>query len=263
MDNTFEKYERIEAYLSGRLSGKELEVFESEMNADPELAEEVALQQGVFEALKDKQTLAFRKTLEAIRDKRAMSISAVRKKPISLGRIFSIAATVLVLITAGIWLWNTNPFSTASPFELSVNNFEAPENLNALNNQKKSSFRGKKAGEGELELWSEIESLYQSGQFQEGYEKLAGVPNEIYEDYASEINYQMGVLAFRLDKPEQAVKHFEKVEVGYADSKRWYKALALLRIEGQLPQAKATLEEIINSNSPKKDQAAKILKRLD
>jgi tetratricopeptide (TPR) repeat protein len=259
MDNTFEKYERIEAYLSGNLSGKDLEVFEMEMKSDPKLAEEVAMQQEVFEAVKDKEARAFRKTLEDIRDKRARNISAVRKKSISLGRILAIAASILVIAVAGIWLWNTGQTSAVSPYQLSVNNFEKPARITSSY----STARGNQPNTEELDIWTEVEDLYQADQLLGAYEKLASVSTEFYNDYADEINYKMAVIALALDKSELVLEHLEKIVDSHSDSKIWLKALALLRLDGQLPQAKTILEEIANSNHPKKEQAIQMLKRIN
>lgn len=60
-------YEKIEAYLNGALPAAEKLAFEAEIEANPELAQEVELHREITHSLGDSEKIAFRKTIQSIR----------------------------------------------------------------------------------------------------------------------------------------------------------------------------------------------------
>ncbi len=119
--------EKIDAYLSGNLSGKESTAFDRQLQQEATLKEEVTFWQSIDQALEDEATVDFQqkvvragKEYLASRQGAAAPVRQLR----GTRRYLAIAATLLLLITAGLFLWN-NPFTQEySGKELYATNFE-------------------------------------------------------------------------------------------------------------------------------------------
>lgn len=262
-DKNFEKYERIEAYLKGQLSDKDVESFETEMNADPDLAKEVELHEEIFKSIQNNEARAFKHTLEEIKSKRKVN-NFEQRKPIPLRRLFALAAAVLFLIISGYWLWNTGSFSSYSPDELYADYFSPPEafmsNSRTVSNEEIDSARNEA-----ILYFGAVDSLYQENQMESSLKMLNEIPVGIYNDYASEINFQKGIISLRLGYYQQAIDYLDKTEAIHTEGKNWYKALALLKIQGKTLEAKTIFQNIITSPGAKetKGKAKEILRKLN
>ncbi|WP_282086178.1 tetratricopeptide repeat protein [Aquimarina algiphila] len=108
MKMTQELSEQIEAYIEGSLSGKALTDFKQTIKANPELEEEVKIQTELFNNLRNKKSLDFRKKLieinKEINDEKASEKS-------NTFTFWKIAASILILIGISSILWFTNTTS--------------------------------------------------------------------------------------------------------------------------------------------------------
>lgn len=105
------KYEDIEAYLAGKLTKKERTDFESELNDNPDLANEVELHQKVETEIGDSTKRELRGILKDLKKQYAeekSSENVVQLRPRrNLRKILAIAASVLILASA-FWYFLSN-----------------------------------------------------------------------------------------------------------------------------------------------------------
>ncbi len=103
-----EVYEQIERYLSGGMEAEERRAFEADMQRDTALADAVSLQSALRRSLGNP---ARRQLLDALDD-------VVRNEPVVVSRPalrlltparIAVAASLLLLISAGLWWWSRRP----------------------------------------------------------------------------------------------------------------------------------------------------------
>ncbi|KAA3624814.1 MAG: hypothetical protein DWQ02_22605 [Bacteroidetes bacterium] len=259
-----ERSEWIEKYLKGSLSGKDLIWFESQLKEDLDLAKELALQKDILTALTEKDIIDFRKKLQAVNDE-VSSEKSKSSRVIHIRDFLGKAAGVLLLIAAGILIFFYLQKKSYSPEELYQAYFTAPETIQTSSgiDRDTATVRSSEAQEKIMGLWSQVDSLYQMTEYQNAFDFINALPEEIKERYPSDINYQRGILALLSDQPDSAVTYLSSVETGYDSKKNWYKALALLKIDGKEEEAKRAFEEIAASKNPFQTMAIEILEKMD
>jgi anti-sigma factor RsiW len=104
MQNLEQLYEKIEDYLLARLPEPEREAFEAEIQADPALAEEVALHRALIEATDEEDIKELRRLMEELLPKPAPQarLKAIRRQHWHWWAVAAAAAAVL-LAWAGGW----------------------------------------------------------------------------------------------------------------------------------------------------------------
>lgn len=110
--------DKIEAYLSGTLTGTERQAFEAKLTQSPELAEEVDVvrlaQEAVELSIEDNLRAQFQEWQSAeMKKNQTAEAKVVKMAPRNtIRRILAIAASVLLLLTAGSFWYANNQFST-------------------------------------------------------------------------------------------------------------------------------------------------------
>ena len=105
-----DKLELIEKYLEGSLSGEQLLEVENRINSDAAFSKEVEWQRKAMERLGDPSMRLFQQQLQAYRQEGKLEKQGGRSEnkviPINRGRRWmAIAASVVVLAVAGIWIF--------------------------------------------------------------------------------------------------------------------------------------------------------------
>jgi hypothetical protein len=105
--------EQIEDYLKNRLSPEARQAFETRLANDPDLAEELALHRDLMAATPPKDVLELRHLMEAaylqhIENQAKKSDSGWSFKINNRTRLAA-AASVALVVTAGIWWWQRSP----------------------------------------------------------------------------------------------------------------------------------------------------------
>lgn len=104
MNGEEHRYEKIESYLDGNMSVKESQAFEKHLNADAQLAEEVALHRQLEAALADQDVMELEKILLKLRQPQRR-LNNTRLKERTLGRrLMAAAAALLLLVMLGYFL---------------------------------------------------------------------------------------------------------------------------------------------------------------
>ena len=98
MERTQELFEKIDAYLNGKLEGNDLKSFQDALKGDKALQLEVEKYKLVQAALKDEEEIAFRKQLQSI-DAELKNDDASKKFAFNISRInWKVVAVFVVLI---------------------------------------------------------------------------------------------------------------------------------------------------------------------
>lgn len=248
-----EKSERIEQYLQGRLSKAEADAFETEMLADPALADEVALERDLLESLTETDVHTFRATVETIhRQKQEAQII-----PFVSRRRWILAASVLALVVAGYFV--VDGLLTPSPGALYQAYFEAPAAEEFM-----SPVVFKVRDEEETAVFTpkeqalrKVADLYR----EKNYAVALTAMQAIEPENAAAHAYQLGVLYLVNGQPEEALEQFALGESANRTGAIWYRALALLQLD-RPAEAREQLEKLRGQTSTWSDKVEKVLKKL-
>ena len=249
MEDAHKILEQIEAYLSGSMSDEERLSFENEMKNNATLKKKVEefrmAQQAIFAG---GRTVVKHKVDEAV----AKSIDPTKKeaKVVGLRRIMAIAAAVLVLLTAGFWIWNQN--SNASPVQLFATHFEMPPVPNVRSAETTIS-----------EKWNTALTAYNENDFQKYIVEATSVLKSNTFEFQNEGYLLLGVSYLQLNDYANALTAFEKVSPSSSSGQDavWYTALTHLKNK-DLENAKSAFQKIIDANHSRKLKAGDILKQL-
>ena len=244
--------ENIDLYLNGRLSGEVLRVFEGRLAQDKDLAHALWLRQGIQTAIKDRGVQELEATLSTIRQEwngaKGQTEKQKATKSYSFRQYMAIAASLVILAVAGIWLLNANQNTT--PGALFEQYYQAPfaDRERALENQFES-------------LTDEALASFAK----EGYKEALNLFDQaaILNPNSLKVAYYRGHCYLNTEKPAEAIVTFEQI-VAHGDNifvvdAEWYLALAYIKTN-QIQQAKALLEGI--EGETHKASAAKLLSDL-
>lgn len=245
-----ERSERIEQYLQGQLTPAEATAFEMEMQADPTLAEEVALERDLLDYMKETDVRAFRATVQQVRQqKREARIISLAGR-----RTWALAASILVLIVAGYFVLDR--VLAPTPQELYQAYFETPAAEEFMDPAIFRSRDGASEKEG-LQGLEKMAELYRNGQYAEALAAMQAIEPAETAAHA----YQLGVLYLVNNQPEPALQALETGEAANPDGARWYQALALLKLN-RPAEARALLEQLRTETSIWGEEATALLRKL-
>ena len=245
--------EQIDAYLNGRLSEADRSAFETQIAQDPQLAEEVALQQEATQLLLADRQGAFKAQLKEVAAKSKMAPVIEMKEAPVVGlwqqNWVRIAAAVALLIGLGFILW---PKSTAVSYpQMAVLNFEPyPDRLQIRSGDDDS-----------LTLVQEALLAYN----QEDYETVVNTLPDLQE---ADPQYLLGRLYLAnayiaLKQPTPAIEILKEIyaleQSAISEITAWYLALAYLQADDG-PNAKEVLQGIAKDEaSVYRERAQEIL----
>lgn len=187
---TESNFERIEAYLDKRLSPKEAQAFHKELQQDPELRRALLEHRLAGRAIDLARTDAIRSRLESIREKAGvLPDPAARIRPLHL---LAVAATVLVLVIAGGFLYSRLNFSN----EALVDRY--------YQQATSSTVAGAAAGD---ELYEQgLLAFFRDKDYQQAIGLFAKVP--LNSDYYLAAQYYLAHSEFRSADYSAATRHF-------------------------------------------------------
>lgn len=245
-----ERLEKIEQYLQGRLSTEQAATFEAEIQADPALAEEVALERDLLDYLGETDVQAFRATVQKVHKQKREA----RIIPLAARRTWALAASVLVLVVTGYFVLDR--MLAPSPQDLYQAYFETPA---AEEFMAPSIFQSRDgvSEKQDLQGLGKVAALYRNGQYAEA---LAAMQSIEPSDAAAHA-YQLGVLYLVNDQPEAALDALSAGEAANPDGARWYRALALLGLD-RPAEAREPLEQLRAGSSIWREEAVGLLRKL-
>lgn len=106
-----ERQERIEAYVSGTLSGEDLRAFEHALSGDEELRTDVGIERVMRETVKCVPVLEFRDLVQRVAEEQTEERS-IPVIPIGGKRTWTwlaVAASIALILTVGIGQWMNGP----------------------------------------------------------------------------------------------------------------------------------------------------------
>jgi tetratricopeptide (TPR) repeat protein len=243
----------IDRYLDGDLNGSELKTFEKELDSNPELKEELKLQRDVNKALREKEILDFRAQLKIIHQ----SFEPAHGKNIAGQLVNSkwarIAVASVVLLIAIAVLTNYFVGNRVNYDRIFDKYYEKYKPLNV------------RSGFDEIDImYHNALTAYQN----EAYEKALILFEEVLELDQSrmEVNLMTGVSNMELEEFEKASTSFSKVIIHndnlFMDHAEWYLGFCYIKTDNT-DKAVEQFTKIASGNSPNKDRAKKILKKIN
>ncbi|MBK7372839.1 MAG: hypothetical protein IPJ09_15630 [Saprospiraceae bacterium] len=248
---TEESYDHIERYLRGELTGEEKLLFEKELSTNTALAEGLRM----HEDLKFSLDNNFRNTLLNI-----PYLSSDHSQPGSLPKtnwiqIWSLAASFLLIVSLGLLIYQLN--KKTDPNILYALYFKPPIALSPeLSANRGASNPDGVPGSLEQYLYT-ADRYYMAGQYDEAIQALLSYPNN---GNSQRIQFQLGLLYLAVDRPADALIHFNKVTQYSPADNTWYKSLTLLKLN-RMDEAKKELQTLV-SNEKWGASAIKLLKQI-
>ncbi len=238
-----ENDEMIREYLEGSLKGDVLKDFENRMKEDATLAKEVKDLKEVILGLKSLGVDKLKEEVGEWEKEYRNSIPENKGKVRSLSIVYSVAASIVVLVVAGIYFYS---FNTPDYQSLYAENFTPYEDMILA--------RGEE-GIADEELLSEGMTAYNEQQYDLAINKLSDYLSNNPEKYG--VAFYIGLAQLELNNIEEAIANFKIAQKDplFLQQAQWYQALSYLKSE-QLDQAKNILQLVEDQNSHYKREAA-------
>jgi hypothetical protein len=242
----------LQKYLDKELSESELDRFEQDLKASPELLVDLELYKEVDEAIADTEVVDFRAQLTDLRDETRRTDSGRRVFRFTRPWHYAASAALALLVAIGLATVLGRPLSNADlfvkymkPYELvltnrSVNNAHIQYLMNIAQEHYNNGNFARAS-----EMFDEILNLNDQMMEAEFYKGAANMGNQLY-----------------VDASKSFTKVIEHNDNAYVQKAEWYLAGCLLALD-QTDRARRQLALIANSsNHFYKEDAAKILKRM-
>ncbi|MEN8202149.1 MAG: hypothetical protein ABFS28_06085 [Bacteroidota bacterium] len=242
----------LQKYLDNELSERELDRFEQELNASPELLMDLDLHKEVDEAIADTEVLDFRAQLTDLREESRQSENGKRVFRFTRPWHYAASAALALLVAIGLATVLGRPLSNNDLFAKYMQPYEL-----VLTNRSVESET--------VQLWmNKAQDRFLKHEFEEAIDCFEEVL-EINSDKV-EADFYMGVSFMEIDQHSDASESFTRVinhnDNLYIQKAEWYLAGCLLAMD-ETDRARRQLAMIASSsNHYYKDDAAKILKRM-
>lgn len=230
-----EYQDRIDLYVTGKMTTEERAAFEEDMKKDPELKEQTEFLLSVSKSLKSRndkleRMKRFKKDYEDAVDKPEKPSVPVRSK----FKFFYWASSIAAVLVIGFFVMksrNSTPDGIQFPIELSVEN--------------------SKGGVDSLNI---IKKMIENNKCEEALSEI--------EKQVKDINNEMMVVKndSTIGEDERQYRINEELNLGLQHLD-YLKAHALLRI-GKIDEAKALLDEIRSKDGEYKDKAEALYKKI-
>ena len=242
----------LQKYLDNELSERDLDRFEQELNASPEMMMDLNLHKEVDEAIADTEVLDFRAQLTDLRKESRNSENGKRVFRFTRPWHYAASAALALLVAIGLATVLGRPLSNNDLFVKYMKPYEL-----VLTNRSVESET--------VQLWmSKAQDRFQKGEFEEAidcFEEVLEInPNKVEADFYSGVSYM------EIEQHADASKSFTRViehnDNLYIQKAEWYLAGCLLAMD-ETNRARRELARIASSsNHYYKDKAEKILKRM-
>jgi len=254
--------EQIDAYLSGDDTPEDRRGFKQAINADPQLANEVALWKNIDDALGDESNLDFQQKVTAAGKDYLAATDSPKAKVRRMGvsrRLLSIAAAVLALVVSSVLIWQASQESTANGQELYAANFTpykiVPETVRSTEELLLSS---SSLAKGLLE-YQEKNYTAAATTFESMLPEYEDSMNLVFPLANAYLNQQPAQTSLASDLFQRVVDNGQSV---YVPRAKWY--LALIRIqEEDFTTAKSLLEDVKAYGGKTGQRAEALLETLD
>ncbi|WP_299554674.1 hypothetical protein [Seonamhaeicola sp.] len=248
MERTQELFEKIDAYLNGKLEGYHLKSFQEALKVDEALRSEVEKYRLVQTALKDKEGIAFRKKLQNI-DSELKNESANKKLTFNIPRInWKSAAVFVILISLISLVYFQNLSSGKNDLFAS---YYVPYPMEDLTRGEEISSHAS---------FNKLALNYKN----EDYEKVIKILENKAETAASDqLKLYLGNSYLNVNKEDKAIKVFQSIdeESAFYDDARWFLALTYVKMN-KVNKAIPVLKELNAYNNLYTGKASELIKAL-
>jgi tetratricopeptide (TPR) repeat protein len=241
----------IDDYLSDKMDEKATAVLKARLKKDSDLKCELELQQGINDAIQQKDVTAFTGKIQRIhqlgnkKKKVSKVVFLVRQNPL---RTASIAATFLILISIGGFLIS-GAGTGKSGTKLFSNYYQADDAIMMVRSGSNPA---------DIDL-KEALLAYNEKKYDNAIKLLKNQSNNILAQY------YLGLSYLETDKLDKAIETFQHIIDHkfnlFIEQAEWYLSLCYLKTS-QEGKAILLLEKISNSNSIFKEKSEKILKQI-
>lgn len=248
-----EQFNHIDQYINGKLSDAETKAFEQQIQANPSLAEEVALHQELGQFLSDTQGIALEAQLTAVGEQFSQAYQQ-KNTPKSGVSFYWIAAAGLLLFLSIAW-WFTSPKSSEELFAAHYETYVSDE-LERSNNTISSPL------EEALKAYSNKNYPTAQKQFKTQLDVSTATPNN-----SNLIRFHLAMIHMEQKEYAPAQTYLNKILANdtslYHQQAHWF--LALIQLKTEQPQAaKQSLQQVLNISSKGKyaHQAKQLLQEF-
>lgn len=243
----------LEGYLDGKLSEGERSGLEARLASDTALAEDLELLRDLrYIVASEEAEQQLKEKLEAAAAPYFGSKAASPKRVIFNRKRLAIAASLLVLGLVGWYYFSSRPLSDE---QLMAAYFSPPPSFGLYRS-------GDEPATGLAAVGNQVDSLYRLRQYPEALTLMRQIEPIFSKNPSSGFFFQLGLLYLLNGEPAKTLEAFEKVQNSYQNDKAWYTAWAHLKA-GDRQAAKAVFEEIAQSGSPYREQAAEVLGKME
>ncbi len=242
----------LQKYLDNELSERELDRFEQELNASPELLMDLDLYKEVDESIADTEVLDFRTQLTDLREESRQTDGGRRSFRFSRPWHYAASAALALMVAIGLATVLGRPLSNndlfvkyMKPYELVLTNRSVESEVIQL-------------------MMNNAQDKFINGEFESAigfFEEVLVINSEKVE-----AEFYMGMSYMEIDQHSDASNSFTKVikhdDNLYIQKAQWYLAGCLLAMD-ETERARRELAKIATSlNHYHKNDAEKILKRM-
>ncbi len=245
MERTPEIFEKIERYLTNRLSPEELVDFENEIANNPKLQSEIETHKTLHNTLSDQETLLVKEKLikvsKEVKKEESSFVKSIFSSPLK------IAATIIMLLGISAFLWNT---------------LDSTEELRDLYVAHYTPFPAEDITRGQANTTLQnIMDHYNKGAYEKVITTLEKNTNLIDQN---ELSVYLGISYLNTSQEQKAILQFERVSEKnrHHEASRWYLSLTYLKLN-DTQRTIQILEEIIKYNGVYKNNAARLLRALN
>jgi len=244
-----ENLDYIEDYFKGEISGEKKQQFEKRIMEDASFADEVAFYISANGVIKNQVVVEKKQRFKELYQQQ-QKVIPLHKEPVKMIWRYMAAASVVAAVMIMYLFLNrdTNPRELADSYI-----------------QKNWQTIGVKMATKQDSLQSAIE-IYNDGKFKEALEKFEMIlKNNPGSQKATEY---AGITSLQLSNYAKALQYFSLLAADtslYSNHGKFYKAITLLRRNdtGDLTAAKILLLQVIDQELEEKDEAAKLIKKLE
>ena len=242
----------LQKYLDNELSERELDRFEQELNASPEMLMDLNLYKEVDEAISDTEVLDFRAQLNDLREESRETENGKRVFRFTRPWHYAASAALALLVAIGLATVLGRPLSNndlfvkyMKPYELVLTNRSVESDVIQL-------------------MMNNAQDKFLKREF----ESAIGFFEEVLEINSEKVeaDFYMGISYMEIEQHSDASSSFSRViehnDNLYIQKAQWYLAGCLLAMD-ETDRARRQLAMIASSsNHYYKDDAEKILKRM-
>ncbi len=230
-------YETIGDYLNSRLEGEDLKTFQDKLKTDKALQEEVEKHQLIQNALKDKESIDFRKKLMQMDAE--LKESKTEEKPVKKmpWRYWKVAATVLILLGLSSLLYFQNQNSQTENLFAS---YYTPYPMGDLT-------RGEYQFTAKDSILKELAQYYNN----KNYQKVIGIlKDKIKTNPDDQLKLYLGNSYLNVSQENKAIAIFQSIheESQFYSDAQWFLALTHVR-NGDKINALSILEKLSTSTN--------------